>query len=421
MLVNVSGTGSNVSVEDTLKDFWATRPRRPRHGRKIAGVAAALGDRYGIDPVIIRVALVVATFYGGAGILFYLLGWLFLAEEGDEVSPIEALRGAGRSSSSAGFTIALGAAMIPVSWWFFDHDVTGFLSIAIVAGLLFLLHRGRGHLGRPGSPRGAAPMADAPPLYAESMAAGPTVAWDPIQPDAPQTPPAWDPLGAAPFAWDLPEPSSPEPPPQAPVPRSRSKVGIVTVAIAFLTVGAAVLLWPVAGGWLSVPHVIGVVLGILGLGMVAGGFTRGGRGLIGLAVPLAIVGIAMTTLFPNGFTEGGIGETTQRPTSLEQVMPMYQRSIGEVTLDLTGLPNEGTVKTKAKVDVGDVTVIVPENADVRVRCSARVGDVQCLGKDESGTSADVSMTDQGPDGPGGLVIELDAEAASAGSVEVRRG
>jgi phage shock protein PspC (stress-responsive transcriptional regulator) len=63
-------------IEGVVKDFWASRPRRPRYGRKIAGVAEGIGNRYAVDPVIVRVALVVTALFGGAGVMFYLLGWL---------------------------------------------------------------------------------------------------------------------------------------------------------------------------------------------------------------------------------------------------------------------------------------------------------------------------------------------------------
>src|SRR5436190_23352233 len=105
MLDTVSAQGA--SVEDTLKDFWATRPRRPRRGRKLAGVASGIGLRYGIDPIVIRVAFVVATFYGGAGILVYLLGWLLLPEQDDEAAPFESMLNHRRSSTSSAFTVLL--------------------------------------------------------------------------------------------------------------------------------------------------------------------------------------------------------------------------------------------------------------------------------------------------------------------------
>jgi len=46
-----------------------------------------------------------------------------------------------------------------------------------------------------------------------------------------QQPPSWDPLGAAPFAWDLPEPGPATPP--AP-PRRRLPVTLVTLGVALL-------------------------------------------------------------------------------------------------------------------------------------------------------------------------------------------
>lgn len=405
---------SAASVEDTLKDFWATRPRRPRQGRKIAGVASGIGARYGIDPVIVRVAFVVTTFYGGAGVLVYLLGWLFLAEEDDEVSPVEALAGHGRSSCSTACTVALCAAMFPAFWWFFDRDFSGFFAIALIGGALFLLHRHRSYLG----------VSRPAPARSTDMEAGPTVVWDPIQPGyEPQArrPPAWDPLGAAPFAWDLPEPSSREPDPEPPAPRRRSKVGLVTMAFVLLAIGAGVLFSPGTDGWLTFQHGIGVVLGILGLGLVAGAFSGGGRGLIGLVVPLAAVGIAMTVVWPTGITADGVGDLDAKPLTIEQVQDRYQRNLGSVTLDLTALPATGTVSTKVKVDVGDITVIVPETADVTVKCSAGVGSVTCLGIEENGPDPKVSNTDLGSDGEGGLVIDLEAKVSGPGSVEVRRG
>ncbi len=65
--------------------------------------------------MLVRVGLVVAAIYGGAGLLLYLLGWLFLPEQDDEVSPFESLIGKGRSSTSTGFTVVLCIAVIPVA------------------------------------------------------------------------------------------------------------------------------------------------------------------------------------------------------------------------------------------------------------------------------------------------------------------
>jgi signal transduction histidine kinase len=57
--------------------------RRSRSDRIVAGVAAALGDRLGIDPVVVRLAFVVLAFAGGVGVIAYLLLWAFSGEASD--------------------------------------------------------------------------------------------------------------------------------------------------------------------------------------------------------------------------------------------------------------------------------------------------------------------------------------------------
>ncbi len=60
--------------------------RRPVRDRMLAGVAAGIADYLGVDPTLVRIALVVATFFGGAGIAAYLAGWLLIPEEGSDQS-----------------------------------------------------------------------------------------------------------------------------------------------------------------------------------------------------------------------------------------------------------------------------------------------------------------------------------------------
>jgi phage shock protein C len=55
--------------------------RRSRTDRVIAGVCGGVGRYLGVDPVLIRVALVVLAIVGGGGILLYILGWILIPEE----------------------------------------------------------------------------------------------------------------------------------------------------------------------------------------------------------------------------------------------------------------------------------------------------------------------------------------------------
>ena len=69
-------------TRDEIRDLG--RLRRSRDDRKIAGVAGGLARHLDIDPIIVRVALVVLIFFGGAGLLIYGAGWLLVPEEGTE-------------------------------------------------------------------------------------------------------------------------------------------------------------------------------------------------------------------------------------------------------------------------------------------------------------------------------------------------
>ena len=392
--------------EETVKDFWASRPRRPASGRKIAGVAAGIGNRYGIDPVIVRVAFVAATVFGGVGISLYVLCWLFFPGQDDQVSPVEALFGRGRSSMSKGLAIVLLIALFPLSSWVFANgwfDGGGVIGLALLVIALYLLHRSRGHERRPVAPVGQASM------FAMSAPSAQ------VHTD--------DPLGAAPLAWDLPDPD-PVPPPAPPrpprAPRRRSKAGVATFGIALLVAGVGVALGATGAGWFSPHHIIGLVLGVIGIGLVVGAFAGGGRGLIALAVPLSALGLVLTAV-PVGDYSGGFGDLRATPLTAADVQPVYQHTAGDIDVDLTRLSADTPVTTQIRNGAGNTTVTVPQNADVTYSCDLTAGNVDCLGQQTDGVKRPaITGVDNGADGPGGLKIDLRV-TQGAGDIEVRRG
>ncbi|MBB5954938.1 phage shock protein PspC (stress-responsive transcriptional regulator) [Saccharothrix tamanrassetensis] len=399
----MSGNLSTAGVEETLKDFWVSRPRRPHEGRKIAGVAAGIAERYQIDPVIVRVAFVAMALCNGAGILIYLLGWLWLAQADDEVSAAESLIGRGRSSTPVALTVLLGLAVLPATGFFVDGGFTMVAGVLLSVGSIYLLHRSRGSLNRPTA---------APEVNSVDTSDSPTTRVNP---------PAWDPLGAAPFAWDLPEPTSTVVPVAAPrPPRRRSRTGAVTFGLAMVVLAGS-LVASATSPWFDVQHTIGLIVATLGLGLLVGAFRGGGRGLIGLVVPLSLVGVAMTSIdFDALGNSDHVGDVLVRPTSTEQVESRYDTKAGTIEVDLTGLPSTGSVKSELEVGVGSAQVRVPANADVVANCHTGLGEVQCLGTEANGRDRSASVTDKGADGDGGLKVELDLRAG-VGEVVVIRG
>jgi phage shock protein PspC (stress-responsive transcriptional regulator) len=183
---------------------------RPRQGRYVAGVCAAIGRATNTDPVLWRVLLVVLGFFGGIGVLVYLAAWLLIPSEGDTASPLEAMFGRGRSNTPPLVAIIL-AIMVALMFGFVVTD--GFraalLGAAVLIGGALLLGRKSDHPATtppaaPGPPppgaaypgSGAAPSAWAHPTPGPPAAAGPSPPGPP--PQSGPFPPGAFPAAAAP-------------------------------------------------------------------------------------------------------------------------------------------------------------------------------------------------------------------------------
>ncbi|SBT51245.1 PspC domain-containing protein [Micromonospora narathiwatensis] len=185
---------------------------RPRDGRYLAGVCAAIGRATNTDPVLWRVVLAVLGFFGGIGILVYLTAWLIIPGEGDTASPVESMLGRGRSSMSPVTVIVL-SIVVAVG---FGYIVTNALravllgAVILIGGALLLNRQPRNAAQRqpaPGPPPGPVPPTGWP-------AAGPT---------APGAGPTWGTAGAA--TWAGPHPGSPAQPAWPTTPGSAAQPG----------------------------------------------------------------------------------------------------------------------------------------------------------------------------------------------------
>jgi len=54
---------------------------RPRDNRMIAGVCAALGQRFGLSPNTVRLIFVASCLLPGPQVLIYLGGWILIPQE----------------------------------------------------------------------------------------------------------------------------------------------------------------------------------------------------------------------------------------------------------------------------------------------------------------------------------------------------
>lgn len=441
-----------------LRDMWQTRPARPREDRKIAGVAAAIGQRYDVDPILVRIGFVVAAFYG-PGIPLYLAGCAVLPDAGSIQRP-------GRAQGAAlGVTVLVATAAVVSALVLLGADGGWFLPMLACLALLVGLHLTRGRRGPAGRPA-TSPAAE----YATTGTDAPTAVVDPgstaraddpagagqaagddataAQQTAairaaddpsssgtvpagaqaggstppPPVPPSWDPLGAAPFAWDLPEPG-PEPgPPTA----TRSRITPVTLGVALVSAGIVAVLALTAPGSLGVAAVPATALAVVGAGLVIGAFRHAGRWLIPFALVLAAATwLASAVPWPD--MRDGVGDINAAPLTAGALAPEYRLGAGDVTLDLrdldlTAAPGAPVtpVRTSVQLGVGTVTVEIPRDADLVARGDVGVGDISLDGRTADGAPAAMNANDPGPDGPGGRPIELDLHSG-VGSLVVTRG
>ncbi|HKP21601.1 MAG TPA: PspC domain-containing protein, partial [Thermoleophilaceae bacterium] len=145
--------------------------RRDRAEGWLGGVAAGLARRYGIDVALVRVAFVIATAAGGAGLAAYGLGWL-LIPAGDPGPHRVRIR-----SSRAAMEIAVGTGLLLVAVlltfralgvWFSDAIVWPLVLIA--AGGALIWRQSMGRTAGPAAPA-ATPAAEPVPVPVPATAA----------------------------------------------------------------------------------------------------------------------------------------------------------------------------------------------------------------------------------------------------------
>lgn len=481
------GVVTNPSPSQQLAQLWRTRPHRLPDRGPIAGVAAAFGYRYNIDPTLVRIAFVVATLFGGSGLFLYLFAWLTLPRAGSGVSMADMLLGRGRSGDSqtaailvAGATLISLVAGAPVGVGLVG---AGPLSLAAMAAAWWLLFKrtpnppveyplptGAGAqaitgipsapisgFGRTDSPwntgsnwnaytvlpdhyepepsrptaaaapattaQGPTPSAvDRPSLRKEAplmRREAPSLRKEPSAPGeetetgrppvgvstsgfdrataaaafAPGRPPSWDPLGVAPFAWDLPDPTAPVQP--ATIDRSRSHYTSKVIGAAIVVTAATAGVGLATGGsWVTVSVLSAVALLVIGLGLVFGGLRRRGYGLLVVAAPLAAVMIAASVLPSDAFEFDAetvvTGQTTtMRPQSVDDLSASYANGFSEFTLDLSDIDLDADRTVDITTRFGETTVTVPADMRVDVTCDARMSEAQCdvpaVGSDDDPT------------------------------------
>ncbi|MFI1365990.1 PspC domain-containing protein [Streptomyces griseochromogenes] len=372
------------------------RFRRDRRHKMIAGVCAGLGRQTDMDPVIFRITLAVLAATGGIGLLFYGFAWLLVPYDQEEENEVRRLL-TGRVDGQA--LAAVMFALVGCGIFLTMLRNGGVLAFAMVLSLLLA---GAGYWSRHRDAHGPDPLAaqaaaDAPPEAQAPPVATYFPSWwrDPIVKDGTH-------VGGTGYLWgpgdardrDLvsavdvgvttpwthggsPRPTRSEPP----IPRGARWIGGWVFLLALLAGGLGTgLTWHTRPLGTSLQAGLACALAVLGLGIAFSAFLgRTGARMVFLAIVTAAL-LAGAVALPKNITTHWT-RTSWQPASAAAVRSGYELGSGVGTLDLTRVHLAGgqTVATDAEVGAGQLKVIVPAEATVRMDIDVGMGDIQLPG------------------------------------------
>lgn len=334
-------------TRDEVRDLG--KLRRSASDRKVAGVAGGLARHLDVDPLVLRVAFVVLTFFGGAGLILYGACWLLVPDEESGRAPVTLDE---RSRTVALLVVGALAvlALLGDTWGVFWFP----WPLAIIAVLVWLLVTRRDRdQAPPGS--GGAPYV---PVHDEPGTSGSSAG----HPTAPAyhdtTAYAGGPVAAPP----APRPVAPRP--VAPRdPRRRGPV-LFWFTLALIALGVGILgTVDVAGADVPDPAYPALAVGLIGVMLLVGS-------VYGRAGGLILLGL-LTTLGLAGATAADTWDTAivQTPATAAEVDDLYDFGAGELLLDLTELRDPEALDGRTiRIDggAGRIEVIVPDGMDVDV-------------------------------------------------------
>ena len=366
------------STEETKSERPERRLLRSRDERMLWGVAGGLGEYLNIDPTLVRLGFAVAAFFGGFGLIAYLVMAVVVPEDDGTGRP-----SSGRRPPTWAIVLLAIAVLIVIPgpffgwhdgwggpWWgFFGPLWIGFLIIAGVLAVRAL--RGRRLSRQPDRPASGT-----------TKSAGE----------------ATDEATAEVEAGD----SAP--------PRTARAIALVVLALAAICAAlcvAAVAAWATATGQGDV--VAGVVIAI-GAAIAATAFIADTRRVAPwlLASALLLAAPAGAIAAADIHFDGGIGERSYSPASVEDLPPGYEFGVGQMEVDLRDLAwAEGqAISLDTTLGIGQMIVSVPSDVCVDTDAKVKAGELIVRGETSDGVDAEIDQSEPTGTAPR---LELDAE------------
>jgi len=353
---------------DEIRDLASIR-RTVGDRRRVAGVAGGLARHLDIDPLIVRVAFVVLTFFGGAGLVLYIACWLLVPEEGNDWARVALDR---RSRTVA--LVLVGALVVVIllghTWWGSGYP----WGLLIVAGIVALIAT-------------AFPRRDRTAATAESIT----------------NPGAVPPEGQT-QTYVVPPTYVEQPRPVNP--RKKGPI-LFWFALAVMAVALGVLgVVDLAGASVAPSAYPALVLALSGVFLLLGAFwgRAGGIILVGLLAAAATVGATIGDQWDPH-------RDVVRPLSSATVPDTYHLDTGNLVFDLTDVQDPQQLDGRVihlSAGVGQIDIEVPAGVTVKVDAHVRgPGGISLFGQDSGGVDTTATAIHAG--GPGAPHLTIDAD------------
>ena len=432
----------------TNRQTPGARLHRSSDDKLLGGVAGGIAEYFGVDPVIVRIAVVLLTLTAGTGVVVYgLLWWLLpVTPPGTGTMPKHRFSlGPDTDLAQLGGFALLGLGALLV----LDRIGIGVRAgvawpIALIGiGSTVLWSRRRDDATTPGAdgyapagpsrgswppkPPGPTTPSDPPPLPPaagfQDARTGGDGSSDVFDGDPHVTDWNFDSSGHSgsrqPSMRAVDEPGAPAfaTPRDASGRMERGPLGRIGSGGLLLGGGVIWLLDRFGAVDMNPERVAAAALIGLGAVLVLGSWLGRPRGFVPVGVMLT--GFLVITSGLDIDWRAGMGERTYRPASFSAVLPEYRLLIGEMRVELGELDFAGRdVTIDASIGVGELVIVVPRDINVDLEAKVGVGVVSVAGTDHDGVK--VRWHELLPGQPGRGTLHLTA-SAGAGQISVRRG
>jgi phage shock protein PspC (stress-responsive transcriptional regulator)/FtsH-binding integral membrane protein len=346
-----------------------------------AGVSSGLGEYFRVDPVLFRVLFATAAFFGGAGILAYLLAWAAIPETGTARAPIDGFIAWVKGRRVPLWIVAVVAGLfiwaVAFSWW---SPGPFFPVIAVVVLLVVIFTRRELQATAPDAVPVRTPDA---PVHGAADTTAVDLTKDGATLDTPaaaEGQPTW--MNDARSWFDDAREASRR--------RRRRSLPLRIAIIVALAVTLTALGIADAVTGIDFQAYFWVVLGIVGIGLLVGLVMR--RTPISMLPLLALGGAGAIAFGGTHFSlHDGVGQRAWHPTTV--LAAEYRLAFGQGVLDLRDLEAQTVPRTiDVTMGAGQVKVLTSPDQNVIVETDIHFGQLIADGTELESTDGGVGIS-----------------------------